>query len=172
MEVRSGWTAFEARGTALLDVQAFDEEEEEEWEEEEEYEYEEDDEAEEEEGEGSDREIKVRTPATERADGATEETNGADDPRPAAERAVKSVRNRLASALRLKKPKEPDREEIIEKLDAADADVEVNVNYEIPPIDLLLPAENVSYEEHEREVRRKAKLLEKTFARLGRVRTE
>jgi S-DNA-T family DNA segregation ATPase FtsK/SpoIIIE len=141
-------------------------EDEEEWEEDE-YEYEEDEEGDQEEGEGEDREIKVRTPATERVDGASDPAEGLDEPRAAAERAVKSVRNRLASALRLKKPKEPDREEIIEKLDAADADIEVNVNYEIPPIDLLLSAENVSYEEHEREVRRKAKLLEKTFANFG-----
>ena len=39
--------------------------------------------------------------------------------------------------------------------------------YELPPIDLLLPNEDVCYEEHEKEVRRKAKILEKTFADFG-----
>ena len=33
MEVRSGWTASEDRGIALLELKAFDEEDEEEWEE-------------------------------------------------------------------------------------------------------------------------------------------
>jgi S-DNA-T family DNA segregation ATPase FtsK/SpoIIIE len=40
-------------------------------------------------------------------------------------------------------------------------------DYELPGLDLLLPGEPFSFEEQEREVRRKAKLLEKTFADFG-----
>lgn len=39
--------------------------------------------------------------------------------------------------------------------------------YELPPIEMLLESEPVSLEEHEKEVRRKAKVLEKTFANFG-----
>ena len=44
---------------------------------------------------------------------------------------------------------------------------ETDFDYELPPLDLLLEADNVSYEEHEKEVRRKAKILEKTFNNFG-----
>ena len=39
--------------------------------------------------------------------------------------------------------------------------------YEMPSLDLLLPSETFSFEEQEKEVRRKAKVLEKTFADFG-----
>mgnify|MGYP005837257659 FL=1 len=39
--------------------------------------------------------------------------------------------------------------------------------YEMPSLDLLLPGEAFSFEEQEKEVRRKAKVLEKTFADFG-----
>ena len=64
------------------------------------------------------------------------------------------------------KPKS-EREQIIDQLQAADQDHEVDDDYELPPIDLLLPSEEVSYEAHEKEVRRKAKILEKTFRDFG-----
>ncbi len=71
-----------------------------------------------------------------------------------------------APAVPIKKPK-TEREEIIDQLEAADQDADLNMDYELPPIDLLLPSENVCYEEHESEVRRKAKILEKTFKNFG-----
>ena len=46
---------------------------------------------------------------------------------------------------------------------AAPADEE----YELPSLELLLPSETFSFEEQEKEVRRKAKVLEKTFADFG-----
>ena len=64
------------------------------------------------------------------------------------------------------KPKS-EREQIIDQLEAADHETEFDDAYELPPVDLLLPADDVSYDEHEREVRRKAKVLEKTFANFG-----
>jgi S-DNA-T family DNA segregation ATPase FtsK/SpoIIIE len=63
------------------------------------------------------------------------------------------------------KPK-TEREVVIEQLDAAEQSLE-ETNYELPPVELLLPNEDVSYEEHEKEVRRKAKILEKTFKDFG-----
>lgn len=59
-----------------------------------------------------------------------------------------------------------EREAVIEQLDAAEQSVE-ETDYELPPLDLLLPNEDVCYEEQEKEVRRKAKVLEKTFKDFG-----
>jgi DNA segregation ATPase FtsK/SpoIIIE, S-DNA-T family len=39
--------------------------------------------------------------------------------------------------------------------------------YELPSVDLLLPGETYSFDEHEKEVRRRAKILEKTFLDFG-----
>ncbi|RIK80004.1 MAG: DNA translocase FtsK [Planctomycetota bacterium] len=77
-----------------------------------------------------------------------------------------------ADALRIKNKsgkdaKKSERDEVIEQLDAADSQGVAEFNYELPPLDLLLPADDVSYEEHEKEVRRKAKILEKTFQDFG-----
>src|SRR6187455_479683 len=55
----------------------------------------------------------------------------------------------------------------MEQLDAAANKAPEHINYELPPLDLLIPADEVSYEEHEKEVRRKAKILEKTFQSFG-----
>lgn len=72
------------------------------------------------------------------------------------------------SHTRVKKPKtQSERDEIISQLEAADHDHDVDADYELPPLDLLLPADNVSYDEHEKEVRRTAKILEKTFKDFG-----
>lgn len=69
---------------------------------------------------------------------------------------------------RFKKPKpRSERDEIIEQLEAADHDTRPNHAYELPSIRLLDAAEEVSYEEHEKEVRRKAKVLERTFKNFG-----
>ncbi|MGL4512615.1 MAG: DNA translocase FtsK [Lacipirellulaceae bacterium] len=68
----------------------------------------------------------------------------------------------------LKKPKSKSaRDEIIDQLQAADQGGAYTSDYELPPLDLLLPADDVSYDEHEREVRRKAQILEKTFQDFG-----
>jgi S-DNA-T family DNA segregation ATPase FtsK/SpoIIIE len=71
-----------------------------------------------------------------------------------------------ASGPRLKRPKKSEREEVMEELDAASR-AEDAQEYELPSIDLLLPGEEISYEEHEQEVRRQAKILEKTFLNFG-----
>ncbi len=67
---------------------------------------------------------------------------------------------------RFKRPKKSDRDVVMEELDAASR-TEESDEYELPAIDLLMPGEEISYEEHEKEVRRQAKILEKTFADFG-----
>ncbi|MEX0711555.1 MAG: DNA translocase FtsK 4TM domain-containing protein, partial [Pirellulales bacterium] len=68
---------------------------------------------------------------------------------------------------RFKAPaKKSEREEVMEELDAASR-TEDPLDYELPSIDLLLESEPFAYEEQEKEVRRKAKILEKTFASFG-----
>jgi S-DNA-T family DNA segregation ATPase FtsK/SpoIIIE len=63
--------------------------------------------------------------------------------------------------------KKDERREVMQELDAAVAHSEEPVGYELPPIELLLASEPVSTDEHEKEVRRQAKVLEKTFANFG-----
>lgn len=71
-----------------------------------------------------------------------------------------------AAGPRLKRPKKSEREEVMEELDAASRAEEAQ-QYELPSIDLLLQGEEICYEEHEQEVRRQAKILEKTFLNFG-----
>lgn len=59
-----------------------------------------------------------------------------------------------------------EREEVIAQLDQA-ANVEELDDYQLPDIELLIPSEDISYEAQEKEVRRKAKMIEKTFAEFG-----
>jgi len=139
---------------------------EEEGDEEDEYEEDEgDEEWEEEEGEYEDEEhgedaeeaptLKIKTPTSKQEAEAAESVTAA---------AGSALKSRLASALRIKKPgKRTERDEIIDQLEAAEQQPNANFDYELPPIDLLMESEEVSYEDHEREVRRNAKLLEKTF---------
>jgi S-DNA-T family DNA segregation ATPase FtsK/SpoIIIE len=95
--------------------------------------------------------------------GAVEEESEAEDvaQQPAAAAAP-------ASEPRFKRPKKPrsEREVVMEELDAASR-AEDPSEYELPSIELLMPGEDVSYEEHEKEVRRQAKILEKTFLDFG-----
>jgi len=144
-------------------------------EEEEEYEYE-DDEADEDEGEWEedaeeweDEEdeneeeeqavpaVKVKTPG--------EPASADKSPK------AKPLKTKLADALRIKKKQKPakqtEREEVIHQLEAAEQASDSNYDYEIPPLDLLLESDDICFEQHEREVRRKAKLLEKTFRNFG-----
>ncbi len=73
----------------------------------------------------------------------------------------------LAELLRIRKPKNSDEhEEVIEELDEVEVTAS-DAQYELPAIDLLLPGEPFSFEEQEKEVRRKASVLEKTFLDFG-----
>ena len=77
-----------------------------------------------------------------------------------------AARKPLASMLRIRKPKRAPREELLKELSTADVNDEAN-DYELPSTDLLLTGESFCFEEHEKEVRRKAKVLEKTFTDFG-----
>ncbi|MGI9458261.1 MAG: DNA translocase FtsK, partial [Aeoliella sp.] len=154
---------------------------------EEEYEYEDDDEWEEEadddseyEDEEDDAELTIKTPTAKTESGEVAAASGG---------ALSRVASRITSALKgdstksieesnesspqanepkFTKPKpKSEREEIIEQLEAADHENDAAVDYELPSIELLAPPEEISYEEHEKEVRRKAKVLEKTFKNFG-----
>ena len=70
------------------------------------------------------------------------------------------------TALRICKPSKSHRDEVIEELDAAVAD-DSPVDYALPSIELLLEADEFRFEEHEKDVRHKAEILEKTFASFG-----
>lgn len=71
------------------------------------------------------------------------------------------------ASLPIKTKPKSERDEIIDQLEAADHDSDIDTDYELPPVELLLAGEEVSYEAHEQEVRRKAKILEKTFENFG-----
>jgi S-DNA-T family DNA segregation ATPase FtsK/SpoIIIE len=98
-----------------------------------------------------------------------DETDEEETPATVAVAAGKSgLRSRLATALRIKAPpKKTERDEVIEELNAAvSADTDAG-DYELPPIDLLLAGESACTDELEKDVRRKAKILEKTFLDFG-----
>jgi len=77
-----------------------------------------------------------------------------------------STRKSLAGMLRIKKPQKADCQMMIAELDAG-SDNPAVADYELPNIEMLLEGESFQFEEHEKEVRRSAKILEKTFAEFG-----
>ncbi len=141
---------------------------------------------------GGDRTIRIRTPADKAEEAAAEkeeeETDevGDDEEDEADEEDTdfkaepagsgSKFANGLKAALGIKSRRQPsqpaadkksERDELIEQLEAADQQADQEIAYEMPPLDLLLPNEEICYEEHEKEVRRKAKILEKTFKNFG-----
>ena len=145
------------------------EEEDDESAEEEEWEYEDD---EEEETAGDDS-LTVRTPAMKQEPAPEPEpADDLEEDQSDESENDSALKQKLSSALGLGKGKKllkkSEREEVISQLEAADqCQGETNFDYELPPLDLLLEPENISYEEHEKEVRRKARILEKTFKNFG-----
>ncbi|MFO0789939.1 MAG: DNA translocase FtsK [Pirellulales bacterium] len=151
----------------------------------------EEEESEDEEEESSAHTIRVRKPKADARDDEEEDEDAEEDEVAEAEAAAApagGAASKLASGLKaalgfggkaaatpapapapaaipVTKPK-TEREALIEQLEAADQTAE-ETNYELPPLELLLPNEDVCYEEQEKEVRRKAKVLEKTFKDFG-----
>ncbi len=68
--------------------------------------------------------------------------------------------------IRVRPVKRGDRQEVMEALDAASR-ADNRRPYELPSIEMLVEGEPIHFEEHEKEVRRKAKILEKTFHNFG-----
>ncbi|MBN1854474.1 MAG: DNA translocase FtsK 4TM domain-containing protein, partial [Pirellulales bacterium] len=156
------------------DEDAYDAEEEEDEEEDEEYEYE-DEEEDGEEGveEEDNHEITIRTPKDSAKGGNLPSFDGASTEE-ASEglniSADRRVKDRIKSALGMKRHpnrQSPEREAVLDQLNAAAAQTDPLIDYEPPPLDLLLPSDHTCYEAHKREVRRKAKILERTFANFG-----
>lgn len=151
------------------DGEAWEDDDEEAWEDDyDQEEYEADDEADEHDDEDQPAPLTVRTPA-DKADAAVESAEGTAAAATAAAAVATGLKNKISSALRIKNPgtKRAEREEVINQLEAAELQGVDDVDYQLPPLDLLLEPEDVSYEEHEKEVRRKAKVLEKTFRNFG-----
>jgi S-DNA-T family DNA segregation ATPase FtsK/SpoIIIE len=67
-------------------------------------------------------------------------------------------------AERRKQAEAREREELIRRIHESPGDVE---EYDLPSLDLLLPSDDIDFESQAAEVRRKAKILEKTFADFG-----
>ena len=142
----------------------------------------------------ADHEIRVRTPADKAEEAASknqeeeqevdadiddaadededDEESAAEEVAPACATAklASGIKSALGIKNRRQQPGQADkseRDEMIEQLEAAEQQVDQEITYELPPLDLLLPNDEVCYEEHEKEVRRKAKILEKTFKNFG-----
>jgi S-DNA-T family DNA segregation ATPase FtsK/SpoIIIE len=82
---------------------------------------------------------------------------------PQAEPAAAGAAGGLASLLRIRKPRAPKTDEEL-RLEEPPQNA---ADYELPSIELLLPSETFNFDEQEKEVRRRAKILEQTFKDFG-----
>ncbi|MDG2381873.1 MAG: DNA translocase FtsK 4TM domain-containing protein [Pirellulaceae bacterium] len=93
-----------------------------------------------------------------------------EEPAPAPSSAASGLRKLMGKAtpaLRVRKVPEKDaREEVIEQLNEASLQEDTR-EYQLPDIDLLIEGEDFSFDQQEKEVRRKARILEKTFKDFG-----
>jgi DNA segregation ATPase FtsK/SpoIIIE, S-DNA-T family len=111
-------------------------------------------------GRAADEPAESPTPAHE-----TDDAVPADEP---AERPPRFVHKGLASLLGAARSKPSERRKLIEQIEAGGSDLSSRPgDYQLPSLDLLLPGETFPFEEHEKQVRRKARILEKTFADFG-----
>ena len=79
---------------------------------------------------------------------------------------VAEVRKTLASRVGSSRMKTKGQQESLDVLDETEVPAKTS-DYKLPSLDLLLESEEVRYEEQEKEVLRKAKILEKTFLDFG-----
>ena len=78
-----------------------------------------------------------------------------------------SNRRRRLAALRIhQSEQEVDRDEVMDSLDAA-SENEGHIDYDLPSRNLLIEADDFSFENQEREVLQKAKLIDKAFRSFG-----
>lgn len=99
------------------------------------------------------------------ADEAPEESEAGDEEE-ATKQATSGGRKSLASRVGISRRDKKKHQEMLEEIDES-AGTEKQSDYELPSLELLLEGETVSFDEQEKEVRRKAKILEKTFADFG-----
>lgn len=71
-----------------------------------------------------------------------------------------------ADALRVRPPRKTEREALMAEIEANTRPVEA-VDYELPSLELLQEGTPMQFDEQEKDVRRKAKILERTFANFG-----
>jgi len=112
--------------------------------------------------ETADRPVRVTGPAREDAQENKTGEQEKLDPSPAVSGGASGPSD---SPPRIRKPKRGGRGAALEAIDADPR--KGPADYELPLPDLLLESEPFRFEEHEKEVRRKAKVLEKTFADFG-----
>jgi len=93
---------------------------------------------------------------------------------PAEDAPAETVTRRTDPPLKVRKPhkkrqqEQQERDEVIAQLNEASESTEVDaLPYEPPPLSMLIEGEDVAFDRQEQEVRRKAKILEKTFANFG-----
>ncbi len=85
----------------------------------------------------------------------------------ASAKGLRGLIDRASPGLKLRRPAESvERQEVIAQLEEASRHEESR-DYDLPTLDLLLPADDFCYDQQEKEVRRKAKILEKTFRDFG-----
>ncbi len=103
------------------------------------------------------REVRVVPPRPDAArDGANVSAPGAPSSSPPLHR----------QDVRIRKPQKPSRESLLEEIESI-AVAAPRVDYKLPSLDLLLESEPFRFETQEQDVRRKAAILEKTFADFG-----
>jgi len=98
--------------------------------------------------------LKVVSPADKQAGGATTRQDQPENPL----RVTSPADRKREAAAR-------EREELMRRM--SEASPVADEEYELPSVDLLLPSDDVNFDEQATEVRRKAKILEKTFADFG-----
>jgi len=129
-------------------------------------------------GEEADADAEEAEEADEDADNAVEEEPTEEDAEGEPASATGSARESLRKMLGIRGPAKPaasgkagkkakEHADVLADLEAAQFEEDDVTDYEMPSTELLLPGEEFCFEEHERDVRRKAKLLEKTFANFG-----
>lgn len=79
----------------------------------------------------------------------------------------KSAEEPAGPRIRTKAIKKSERDAMMAELDKAANKTEEQPEFELPPLDLLVRGMGINTEEQEKDVRKKAKMLEKTFANFG-----
>jgi S-DNA-T family DNA segregation ATPase FtsK/SpoIIIE len=117
--------------------------------------------------------VKISGRSTEEKSPDAADAKKPDESAPADAEAAKSDKKRKSASTELSIVKPPakssdsdKREEMIEKLEADGGGSQDN-DYELPSLELLLQGEPFCYEEQEKEVLERAKILEKTFQSFG-----
>ncbi len=86
---------------------------------------------------------------------------------PAIAAAAKVAEEPAGPRIRSKAIKKSERDAMMAELDKAANKTEEQPEFELPPLDLLVRGTGINTEEQEKDVRKKAKMLEKTFASFG-----